>query len=136
MQARVMQHQLLLVRAFDFPNFEVIPPQAVLMGHTCNHVFHIYVLLTTVSTALPTFKEDLYSPINGECVEPLHGWYDAPILVIESWDDLFPSVERLLGDLLSLDKMQIDLRTWYDEYMRKIVRDFEDLLMQPLEPSL
>lgn len=82
-------------------------------------------------------KEELYSPMNGECVEPLHHWYDAPILVLESWDDLFPTVERLLlGDLLALDKMQIDLKAWYDGYMRKIVRDFEEFLMQPFEPSL
>ena len=80
-------------------------------------------------------KDDLYATTyaGGACLEPLQHWRDAPILVLDSWDDLYPTVERLLGDMAALDKVQRDLRAWYEGYMRKIVRDFEDFLMTPVD---
>ena len=83
-------------------------------------------------------KDDLYATTyaGGACLEPLQHWRDAPILVLDSWDDLYPTVVRLLGDLEALHKMQRDLGEWYEGYMRKIVRDFEDFLMTPIDSSV
>ncbi len=78
-------------------------------------------------------KDDLFASASGACLEPLQHWRDAPILVVDSWDDLYPTVVRLLGDKVALDKVQRDLRAWYEGYMRKIVRDFEDFLMTPVD---
>ncbi|KAL7539709.1 hypothetical protein ACHAXR_009520 [Thalassiosira sp. AJA248-18] len=73
-------------------------------------------------------KKDMYVRKN-QCRDALHHWYDAPIVVLESWDDLFPTVEKLMGDLKALDEMQAKLRTWYDEYMRKVIGEFEDYMI-------
>ncbi|KAL7435658.1 hypothetical protein ACHAXH_005413 [Discostella pseudostelligera] len=83
-------------------------------------------------------KDDLYAStyVRGACLESLQHWRDAPILVLDSWDDLYPTVVRLLGDLEALHKMQRDLGEWYEGYMRKIVRDFEDFLMTPIDSSV
>jgi hypothetical protein len=78
-------------------------------------------------------KEDLFVSASGACLEPLKHWRDAPILVLDSWDDLYPTVVRLLGDMAALDKVQRDLRSWYEGYMRKVVREFEDFMMKPVE---
>ena len=74
-------------------------------------------------------KEDLYSS-SGDCVEPLHHWQDAPIIVLNSWDEVSLMVDILLGHMAWLDQMQQDLREWYDGHMRKVVREFEDYLME------
>ena len=76
-------------------------------------------------------KDDLYSTMNGNCLEPLYHWRDAPIVVLDSWEEVYPTVERLMGDITALDMMQNDLRVWYDGYMRKMVREFEDFMMEP-----
>ena len=77
-------------------------------------------------------KKDLYvkAALPNKCKESLHHWYDAPMLVLDSWEDLFPTVERLMGDPEALDKMQVDIRMWYDEYMHKVVREFEDFMFK------
>lgn len=74
-------------------------------------------------------KNDLY--VDHACKEALHHWYDSPILVLDSWDDLFPTIERLMGNLEAMDQLQADLRMWYDGYVRKIVRSFEDKILEP-----
>ncbi|KAL7539966.1 hypothetical protein ACHAWF_006556 [Thalassiosira exigua] len=63
------------------------------------------------------------------CKDALHHWYDAPMVVLDSWEDLYPTVEILMKDPASLDKMQATLRSWYDGYMRKVVSDFEDMVL-------
>ncbi|KAL7534906.1 hypothetical protein ACHAXR_006151 [Thalassiosira sp. AJA248-18] len=73
-------------------------------------------------------KSDLYNEVH-QCKGVLHHWYDAPILVLESWDDLYTTVESVMGDLDALDEMQRKLRTWYDEYMRKVIWEFEDFML-------
>ncbi|KAL7542073.1 hypothetical protein ACHAXR_011503 [Thalassiosira sp. AJA248-18] len=65
----------------------------------------------------------------GRCIGALHHWYDAPIVILESWDDLYPTVEKLMKNLEALDKMQTKLHTWYDEYMHMVVGEFEDFMI-------
>eukprot|EP00579_Thalassiosira_antarctica_P016089 CAMPEP_0201933366 /NCGR_PEP_ID=MMETSP0903-20130614/31418_1 /ASSEMBLY_ACC=CAM_ASM_000552 /TAXON_ID=420261 /ORGANISM="Thalassiosira antarctica, Strain CCMP982" /LENGTH=137 /DNA_ID=CAMNT_0048473285 /DNA_START=68 /DNA_END=478 /DNA_ORIENTATION=- len=79
-------------------------------------------------------KNDLYAKQRSQysCKESLHHWYDAPILVLDSWNDLFPTVERLMGNLEALDEMQIKLHMWYDDYMHKVVGDFEEFMVESL----
>ncbi|KAL3789362.1 hypothetical protein ACHAW5_005114 [Stephanodiscus triporus] len=60
------------------------------------------------------------------CANSLLHWYGAPIVVLDSWDDLFPTVERLLEDPVVLNDMQSRLRNWYNDYMHRTVAKFED----------
>jgi len=62
------------------------------------------------------------------CRDPLHHWRDAPVLVLDAWEDVFPAVERLMEDGDALDEMQINVLVWYEEYMRRVVREFEDFM--------
>lgn len=34
-----------------------------------------------------------------------------------------------MRDVIKLNDMQVKLRIWYDEYMRKVVSDFEDFMI-------
>jgi len=68
------------------------------------------------------------------CKDPLHHWRDAPVLVLDAWDDVFPAVASLMADEGALDEMQISVLVWYEEYMRKVVRGFEEFMM-PSEES-
>ena len=67
--------------------------------------------------------------ISHPCANALLHWYGAPIVVLDSWDDLYPTVERLLADPAGLDDLQRRLRHWYDEYMRGAVAKFEDIFL-------
>lgn len=64
------------------------------------------------------------------CWKALQHWHDAPVLVLDSWDDLYPTVERLMGDPAALDEMQVNLRLWYDEFMAMVVGEFEEFLLR------
>ena len=35
-----------------------------------------------------------------------------------------------MGDPELLNKMQVEIRMWYDEYMHKVVREFEDFMFK------
>lgn len=65
----------------------------------------------------------------GRCVGSLNHWADAPILLLDTWEDLYPTVEKLMGDLVALDEMQNNLRVWYDGYMRNVVGEFESRVL-------
>ena len=41
-------------------------------------------------------------------------------------------MERLLDDLVALDEIQKKLSIWYDSFMRRVVRDLEDFMIEPL----
>ena len=83
--------------------------------------------------SIPVFvTDDLYiteQNMAHPCREALQHWYDAPILVLDSWDMLFPTVERLLDDLAALDEIQTKLSIWYDGFLRRVVREFEDFML-------
>ena len=70
-----------------------------------------------------------YRIVPHPCANALLHWYGAPIVVLDSWDDLYPTVERLLADPAGLDDLQRRLRHWYDEYMRGAVAKFEDIFL-------
>ena len=81
-------------------------------------------------------KDDVYTDADlrkdgttNSCKGALHDWQNAPIVILESWAELYPTVEELMSDLTKLNDMQVKLRIWYDEYMRKVVSDFEDFMM-------
>jgi hypothetical protein len=63
------------------------------------------------------------------CANPLLHWYGSPIVVLDSWEDLYPTVETLMADPRRLDELQNELRRWYDVYMRMIVAKFEDVFL-------
>ena len=63
------------------------------------------------------------------CADAMMHWYEAPIVVIDSWNDLYPTVKRLLEDAAGLDDLQRRLRHWYDAYMRGAVAKFEEVLL-------
>ena len=63
------------------------------------------------------------------CANALLHWYWALIIVLDLWDDLYPTVERLLEDPAGLDNLQHRLCHLYDEYMCMIVAKFEDIFL-------
>ena len=73
-------------------------------------------------------RQDLYGG-RANCKGSLHHWVDAPLLVLDSWDDLYQTIETMMRDKKNIQQMQLKLRTWYDEYMRKVVGDFEDFMI-------
>jgi len=75
-------------------------------------------------------KDDMTTSYVQHCKGPLHHWQDAPVLVLDTWDDVVPAVERLMADKVALDEMQINVLIWYEEYMRKVVRGFEEFMSE------
>ena len=74
-------------------------------------------------------RQDLYGA-NAMCQEALHHWKDAPIVILTSWYNLFIEIEALMANGgEKLDKMQVELRMWYDDYMKGVVGDFEDYMI-------
>ncbi|KAL7554699.1 hypothetical protein ACHAWF_018373 [Thalassiosira exigua] len=69
------------------------------------------------------------------CKDSLQHWYDAPIVVLDSWRDLYPTVERLMEDPVELDRIQSNLRSWYKGYMCKVMADFEDFILDSSAPT-
>merc|ERR1712194_574380 len=63
------------------------------------------------------------------CEGSLLHWLEAPIVILESWDELLPTIKGLMQDVGALDEMQTRLRQWYAEYMTGVVRVFEDYML-------
>ena len=63
------------------------------------------------------------------CKDSLRHWYDAPMVVLDTWEDLYPTVERFMADPAELDKMQRNLRRWYDRYIRSVLAGFDDFVL-------
>jgi len=64
------------------------------------------------------------------CRDALQHWHDAPIVILNSWSELFDTVTKLMEDPEALDEMQIKLRIWYDDHMNGIIREFEDFMIE------
>ena len=63
------------------------------------------------------------------CKDSLFHWIDSPIVIVESWSELFPTLQRMLANPEELDKRQEDLRAWYKQHMRSAVKNFETFLL-------
>jgi hypothetical protein len=63
------------------------------------------------------------------CINSLSHWLDSPIVVVESWNEVIPTLQKLLEEPEALDMRQADLRAWYDQYMRNAVTNFESFLL-------
>merc|ERR1712127_338308 len=72
-----------------------------------------------------TDKEDAHP-----CRGALHEWREAPILLLHSWGELFPTMEKLFKDKARLDWMQNQLFIWYEDHMRGVVTNFEDFMLE------
>jgi len=59
----------------------------------------------------------------------LHHWHDSPIVILQKWDDLFPTIENLLEDMAALNQRQADLQQWYKNKMSIIVSEFENFML-------
>jgi hypothetical protein len=67
---------------------------------------------------------------NGYLAEHLPPAYiSSPMLLIESWDDLIPTMLDLWNDPPRLRKRQQDLLTWYEGYMNNKVVEMENELI-------
>ena len=63
------------------------------------------------------------------CKDSLHYWRDSPIIFLQKWDDLFPTIENLLEDMAALNQRQADLQKWYKNKMSMIVFKFENFML-------
>ncbi|CAB9496815.1 UDP-D-xylose:ribitol-5-phosphate beta1,4-xylosyltransferase [Seminavis robusta] len=83
--------------------------------------------------SIPVFvRDDDYD--NQNCKQSLHWWFDvepkAPIVVLQnSWEEMYPTVQKLLQDPAALDEQQARLRVWYGNYMRRVTAEFETFLL-------
>lgn len=68
---------------------------------------------------------NLREPCKGSLVH----WKDAPVLILNSWNELYSTVNKLLEEPKKLNEMQIKLRLWYDDYWQRTVRDLEDFIV-------
>ena len=80
--------------------------------------------------SIPIFAKHDIDTTARKCKGSLDHWLDAPVVILEVWDDLFPTVEKLMGDLRALDEMQVKLQQWYVDYMRRAVGGLEDFLVE------
>ena len=42
---------------------------------------------------------------DGNCVRPLRGWEGSPVLILDSWDELYPTMGGLMAEPRALDEM-------------------------------
>lgn len=63
------------------------------------------------------------------CKDSLKHWRTAPIVVLDSWDDLYFVVDTLMKETALLDRMQQDLMQWYTNHMHTLVVDFENYIL-------
>jgi len=63
------------------------------------------------------------------CKDSLSHWLNAPIVIVESWNEVMPTLQRMLEHPGELDKRQADLRAWYDKFMCSTVTNFESFLL-------
>jgi len=70
-----------------------------------------------------------------KCLDPLAHWRDAPVVLLRSWKELWPTVEGLMRDPARLDAMQRDFAAWYEAYMRRSVARLEDALLASWMPA-
>lgn len=78
--------------------------------------------------SIPIFAKS-YLNTARRCRGSLDHWLSAPVVMLDSWDDLYDTVDRLMGDPQALDEMQVKLRLWYDDYMFGVVGRFEDYMI-------
>lgn len=64
-----------------------------------------------------------------QCGRSLARWDDAPVLVLDEWADLYPTIAALVADPMALNTRQERLRVWYAGYMRSIVAEFEEFMV-------
>ena len=54
--------------------------------------------------------------------DSLFHWIDSPIVIVESWNELVPTLQGMLANPEELDKRQEDLRAWYNQHMRVLYK--------------
>ena len=65
------------------------------------------------------------------CKDSLSHWMNSPIVILESWNELIPTLQRMLDNPEELDKRQTDLRAWYTQHMQQVAKNFEAFLLSP-----
>jgi len=63
------------------------------------------------------------------CKDSLHHWRDSPIVFLQSWDDLYPTLKDMLNNASALDQRQAELQSWYKRKMSMIVSEFESFMI-------
>lgn len=72
---------------------------------------------------------------NHPCRDALQPWASAPVVWLNSWEELPQRLLELGRPTTTLDAQQAALRTWYDTFMRTSVAAFEDRWLQVHPPS-
>jgi len=94
-----------------------------------------YRLFETVEAgSIPVMvKDDLHVTHKGmhNCIDALVRWYSAPMVVLDSWDHLFATLTLMMDDVEWVNKLQAELRLWYNDEMQQNIWEFEDVVMEP-----
>lgn len=65
----------------------------------------------------------------GKCRDAMKYWNESPALFLDSWEDLYPTISKLMEDPVALDARYVEMRKWYDDFMASRVAGFEDILI-------
>lgn len=63
------------------------------------------------------------------CKDSLEAWRESPIVKLNSWNAVYPTMERLLNDPVELNNRQKLLRLWYEKYMKETIAKFESFVL-------
>ena len=63
------------------------------------------------------------------CKDSLRHWRNSPIVFLQSWDDLYPTLKDMLNNASALDQRQAELQSWYKRKMSMIVSEFESFMI-------
>lgn len=96
-------------------------------GHNAE-CFRIYEAIEAGSIPIIVLGEEYY---NHPCKNSLHRLINSgfPAVFLDKWDDLFPTLDLMMQNTIEIDKRQRTLIQWYSNFMRSIVREFEDLFL-------
>ena len=88
--------------------------------------FRLFEAVEAGSIPIMVFDDNYY---NHPCKGSLDVWLDSPIIVLNSWSELYPTLHREMKDPEALVYRQQLLRTWYEDYMRKTIGAFENFVL-------
>lgn len=65
----------------------------------------------------------------GKCRDAMKYWNESPAIFLDSWEDLYPTIKKLMEDPVALDAKYVEMREWYDNFMSSRIAGFEDILI-------
>lgn len=123
---------LLLIFAFSLSSTALPESSSILTLSPAGHnpeSFRIWEAIEAGSIPVISIADVSYK--NHPCKGSLHRMLDsgAPIVILNKWDELFPTIDALLSNQTALNERQQALQLWYKRFMDKMIWKFEELFL-------